>query len=225
MSSVIRVVSPDAPLRAPARRTGRRPARSRRRRGAARPGRRRRTRRRRSVAARRRAERRAALDRAASSADTGTLVASRDRQRVVEQRARPGRRPPSPLEGQRLDPRRAVLVRVEPMLREEHAVGPRHRLLAHHHRRGPRKRSTFARSLLSSPGLRPERAARVRRRGRSSAELVAISGSIHRPRPAHRIASEPFRQRGLPSSETTCSPPSALRGEGDAGHIASRRRS
>ena len=131
----------------------------------------------------------------------------RDRQRVVEHRARREAAGLQPLERERLD-RRAVLVGVEPDVAEEDAVGPRHRpARAASTACGPRKRSESARSRSrSSGGLRP----RARRRAcaragaapgtppRSRASIEASPERLHAARPA--LASP----RQL---EATCPPP------------------
>ena len=147
-----------AAARARARRTARRPARPRRRPRAARPGRRMRTRRRRERSPRSAgAEPELAVDAVGvERPHRHAGLHHRDRQRVVEQRARREAAGLQPLERERLD-RRAVLVGVEPDVAEEDAVGVRHRLLAQRHRlrrRGSGPSSSRSRSR-SSGGLRP----------------------------------------------------------------------
>ena len=126
----------------------------------------------------------------------------RDRQRVVEQRARAEAAGLQALERERLD-RRAVDVGVEADVAEEHAVGPRHGALAQHHG----LRAAEAVRQLPQPLAQVGRAAAGAggERERVQAQLGELRGHL-RVDPAggdlaHRSASSRAASACSPSSE------------------------
>ena len=191
--------------RARARRTARRPGPRRRPRRAGRPGRRRRTRRSPSCSPRvRRAQPELALDAVGvERPHRHAGLHHRDRQRVVEHRARAEAAALQPLERERLD-RRAVLVGVEPDVAEEDAVGLRHR---------PAGAASTACGAAEAVGEHAQPLAQLRRAAaasapssvsswrRSSGNSSAISGSIQRHRQRLDAASPAPPRR---AARTTC---------------------
>ena len=126
----------------------------------------------------------------------------RDRQRVVEQRARAEAAGLQALERERLD-RCAVDIGVEADVAEEHAVGPRHRALAQHHglraaeavRQLPQALAQVGRAAAGAGGERE----------RVQAQLGELRGHL-RVDPAggdlaHRSASSRAASACSPSSE------------------------
>ena len=137
----------------------------------------------------------------------------RDRQRVVEQRARAEAAVLHPLQRERLD-RRAALVGVEPDVAEEDAVGLRDRLLAQRDRLRRRGTRPTARA-----GARAAPAGWARARASSSLQTSQQAGELlprarGRPRPggppAPRSCS-PRRSRSTSARSASSSPAGAAR--------------
>ena len=148
--------------------------------------------------------------RSASSAHTGTPVsitaivsASSSSERDVK--------PPrlQPLERERLD-RRAVLVGVEADVAEEHAVGPRHRLLAQRHRlRAAEAVGEHRAAARAAPaGCGPERAASVELVEAQLGELLRRPPGRSSGRTRHRSASS--RAASAASSRSSNDVPATL---------------